>query len=108
MVMLLLPASSASSTYASCEDQSVGSIVFADHQVALGVEAAGHAVDAAIGKIDRHAPSGGVGRSLGEQAEDVVRGELGVGLDGGQEWIEQIVGIRLVAGHETERSSLEV
>ena len=45
MVMLLLPASRASSTYASCKNQGIGSIVLAHDQKAGGVEARGGPVD---------------------------------------------------------------
>src|ERR1700676_4735009 len=41
IVMLLLPASRASSTYSSCKNQSIGSIVFAHYQEAVGVQAGG-------------------------------------------------------------------
>src|ERR1035437_4047473 len=70
MVMLLLPASRASSTYASRKNQSIRSVVFVHDQEAGGVQAGGGALDDAIGLLDRHAPAGGVGRSAREQAED--------------------------------------
>ncbi len=49
MVMLLLPASRASSTNASCKNQGIGSVVLAHFEEAGGVEAGGDAVDIAIG-----------------------------------------------------------
>src|SRR6476646_4066668 len=57
MVMLLLPASRARSTYASCKNQGIGSIVLADDEEARGVEARGGSGDDAARLIDGHAPS---------------------------------------------------
>src|SRR4051794_2710764 len=51
MVMLLLPASSASSTYASCKDQGVGSVIAAHDEIAVGVEAGGGAFDETLGLL---------------------------------------------------------
>ena len=48
MVMLLLPASRASSTYASRKNQGIGSVVFAHDQEAGGVQARGGALDDAV------------------------------------------------------------
>src|SRR5215469_5508821 len=39
IVMLLLPASRASSTYASCKNQGIGSIIAPYDQIAIGVQA---------------------------------------------------------------------
>ncbi len=52
IVMLLLPASRASSTYASCKNQGIGSIVFAHDQKAVGIETGGDAFDRAVGLRD--------------------------------------------------------
>src|SRR5947207_2662130 len=60
IVMLLLPASRASSTNASCKYQGIGSIVSAHDEVALGVEAGGGAGDGAAGLIDGDAAPRGV------------------------------------------------
>src|SRR5437588_3614496 len=60
IVMLLLPASSASSTNASCQYQGIGSVVFAHDQKAGGVEAGGGALDPCIGHLDGDASSGSV------------------------------------------------
>src|SRR5580693_3517328 len=49
MVMLLLPASRASSTYASCNNQSIGSIVLAHDEKSGGIEALGGAENDAFG-----------------------------------------------------------
>src|SRR5437016_2523916 len=57
MVMLLLPASSAKSTHASCKYQGIGSIVFPHDEEAIGVEAGGGAGDEAAGLIDGDAAS---------------------------------------------------
>ena len=73
IVMLLLPASRASSTYASCKNQGIGSIVFAHDEEARRVEARGGSVDGAARLVDRHAPSGGVAGSVGEEAENGLR-----------------------------------
>src|SRR5215813_11481472 len=51
IVMLLLPASRASSTNPSCKDQGIGPIIAAYDQVALGVEPRGGACDDAIGLV---------------------------------------------------------
>ncbi len=50
IVMLLLPASRASSTYASRQNQSIGSIVFAHDQESVGIEPGGGAFDGAVGQ----------------------------------------------------------
>src|SRR3954469_3537019 len=52
MVMLLFPASSANSTYASCKNQSIGSIVFSHDEIAVGVESRGGSVNDAIRDMD--------------------------------------------------------
>src|SRR5665647_2276268 len=74
MVILLLPASRASSTYASCKNQGIGSIVFAHDEEARGVEARGGSGDGAAGLIagliNGHAPSGDVAGCVSEEAED--------------------------------------
>src|SRR3954447_21244282 len=84
MVMLLLPASSASSTYASRKNQSIGSVVFPQDEVALGVQAGGGSFDDAVGETHDDAASGGIGGSTRKQAENVVRGECGVIRDRGE------------------------
>src|SRR5947208_13900613 len=55
MVMLLLPASSASSTYASCKNQSIGSVVFAHDEMAFRGHAGGGAGEDTNGLIDGYA-----------------------------------------------------
>src|ERR1035437_2659048 len=70
MVILLFPASRASSTYASCKNQGIGSIVLAQDEEARGVEAGGGSGDRAAGLIDGHAPSGDVAGGVSEEAED--------------------------------------
>src|ERR1700689_1980252 len=71
MVMLLLPASSASSTNASCKDQGLSSIILAHLQKAGGVESVRDAVDIAPRLVDHHAPSRGVTGSVGEEVENL-------------------------------------
>ena len=58
--MLLLPASRASSTYASCQNQGIGSVVFAHDQEAVGVESGGGAGDHAVGWSTVTRRAGGV------------------------------------------------
>src|SRR5262245_44376129 len=70
IVILLLPASRARSTYASCKDQGIGSIVLADDEIPRGIEARGSSGDGAARLIDGHAPSGDVAGSVSEEAED--------------------------------------
>src|SRR3954451_14243288 len=48
MVMLLFPASSASSTYASCKNQGIGSVVSSHDEIAIGGEAGGGSEDRAV------------------------------------------------------------
>src|SRR5581483_2171079 len=72
MVMLLLPASSASSTYASCKDQSFGSIVLADFEEAGIIETGGNAVNIAAGLMDDDAAARRIAGCVSEEAEDVV------------------------------------
>src|SRR5580765_3615672 len=55
MVMLLLPASRASSTNASCKYQGIGSVVFAHNQIARGVETGGGAGHGAARLVDGYA-----------------------------------------------------
>src|SRR5215471_7053256 len=85
MVMLLLPASSANSTNASCKYQGIGSIVFAHDEVAIGVEPRGGAADEAAGLIDGHAASGDVAGCMGEEAEDGGCVFLHYGVNRGEE-----------------------
>src|SRR5580658_8095154 len=70
MVMLLLPASRASSTNASCEDQGLSPVVFAHLEKARGVEADGDALDIVPWLVDHHAPARGVAGSVGEEIEN--------------------------------------
>src|SRR3954468_2166720 len=60
MVMLLLPASSANSTYASCKDQGIGSVVFSHDEIAVGVEAGSGSLNDAIRKMHDDATAGGI------------------------------------------------
>src|SRR5438034_11339994 len=73
MVMLLLPASSASSTDASCKYQGIGSVVFAHDKVAFGGHAGGSAGEGSARLIDGDAASGDVAGRVGEEAEDGFR-----------------------------------
>src|ERR1017187_1319244 len=70
IVMLLLPASRASSTYASRNNQGIGSIVPAHYQEAFRVEAGSDAANHAIGLLHFHAAAGGIAGGLREEAQD--------------------------------------
>src|SRR5258708_9609990 len=72
IVILLLPASRASSTYASCKDQSIGSVVAPHDQIAVGIHAGGSAGDLAIHLSHHHAPPGHVAGRLGEDRQNRV------------------------------------
>src|SRR5438034_489779 len=85
IVMLLLPASSASSTDASCKYQGIGSIVFTHDEVAFGSEAGGGAGEASDGLIDSDAAAGDVAGGVGEETEDGLGVFPGDGVDGGEE-----------------------
>src|ERR1019366_1067266 len=85
MVMLLLPASRASSTYASRNNESIRSVVFAHDQEAGGVQAGGGPLDDAIGLRNRHAPAGGVARSARKPPQDGVRVEFHESVYGRQQ-----------------------
>src|SRR5262249_22506127 len=62
IVILLLPASRASSTHASRKNQGIGSIVFAHDKKAVRIEAGRGSGDHPVGKIDRHAAPGHITR----------------------------------------------
>src|ERR1035438_7017841 len=70
IVMLLLPASRASSTYASRNNQSIGSIVLAHYQEPVRIEAGGDAANHASGLVHFHAAACGITRALREEAQD--------------------------------------
>src|ERR1019366_670195 len=82
MVILLLPASRASSTNASCKNQGIGSIVPAHDEEARGVDARGGSGEDAARLTDGHAPSGDVAGSVSEEAEDGFGVFGGEGIDG--------------------------
>src|ERR1035438_8915580 len=103
MVMLLLPASRANSTYASCKNQGIGSIVFAHDEEAGGVEAGGGSGDGAAGLIDGHAPAGDVAGRVSEEAEDGFGVFGGDGIDGGKEGEENVLAGEFAAGVMAER-----
>src|SRR5271165_4708714 len=68
IVILLLPASRASSTYASCNNQGIGSVVLAHSEKAGFVEACGDPFDHAVGLMHGDTPAGGVARRVREEA----------------------------------------
>src|SRR5450759_4453019 len=106
MVILLLPASRASSTYASCKNQGIGSIVLAHDEEARGVEARGGSGEDAARLTDGHAPSGDVAGSVSEEAEDGFGVFGGEGIDGGKESEQNILAGEFPAGVLAERDRL--
>src|SRR6266849_589758 len=70
IVMLLLPASRASSTYASCKNQGIGSIVLPHDQESGGVQAGGGSGNDTVRLVDSDAPAGSVAGGVGEESED--------------------------------------
>src|ERR1035438_1553469 len=62
MVILLLPASRASSTYASCNNQGIGSVVPAHHQKSGGVEPHGGSFEDSFRLLHFHSAAGGIAR----------------------------------------------
>src|SRR5260370_26423787 len=70
IVMLLLPASRASSTYASCKNQCIGSIVETHDEETRRGEARRGSGDGPARLIDGHAPSGDVAGGVSEEAEN--------------------------------------
>src|ERR1017187_9019225 len=97
MVILLFPASRASSTYASRNNQGIHSVVFSHDQEAGSVEPGGGAFDHAAGLLHADAPAGGISGSVGEEAEDVFRGLGRVAIDGVQQGDEDAGSIGLLA-----------
>src|ERR1017187_7859868 len=73
MVILLLSASRASSTYASRNNQGICSVVFPHDQEARSVEPGGGPFDYAIGLLYADVAAGSVARSAREEPEDVLR-----------------------------------
>src|ERR1019366_7067719 len=103
MVILLFPASRANSTYASCKNQGIGSIVLAHDEEARGVEAGGGSGDGAVRLIDGHAPSGDVAGGMGEEAEDGFGVFGDEGIDGGEESEQNVLAGEFAAGVLAER-----
>src|ERR1039458_3892779 len=110
IVILLLPASRASSTYASCKNQGIGSIVLAHDEEARGVEARGGSNDGAARLVDPHAPSCDVAGRVSEQAEDSFRVFGNQRIDGGKEGKQNVLASKLAAGVLAQRdpSALQV
>src|SRR5690348_12926059 len=106
MVMLLLPASSASSTNASCKDQGIGSVVTAHDQVAVGVQTGGSAFDATFRLMHDHAPPRDVAGGAGEQREDRLFVLACDGVDSWQQRGENALARKSVAFVDTERRGL--
>src|ERR1035437_3431392 len=85
IVILLLPASRASSTYASCKNQGIGSVVFAHDEEPGGVEAGRGSLDRAIRLFHRDAPPACVAGSSRKQPQDLVLVESNKPIDSGQQ-----------------------
>src|SRR4051812_13418210 len=108
IVMLLFPASSASSTYASCQNQGIGSVVLPHHQIAFGVEPAGGSVNRTVRKVDDDAPSRGIRGGACKEAQNIVRRQPGVIGNGGKQAIEEIARWALAAGMESQRGGFQL
>src|SRR5947209_9470205 len=70
IVMLLLPASRASSTYASRHNQGIGSVVPAHHQIAIRRQPGGGSFYL---PVHHHAPPGRITRPLRKQSQNIFR-----------------------------------
>src|SRR5205809_6529990 len=70
MVTFVLPASSASSTHTSRENDFVRAVVLANHQEAVVIESGGGASQDRIALTDHHAFAAGVTGAAREQVED--------------------------------------
>src|SRR3982750_810851 len=70
--MLLLPASRASSTNASCKDQGIGSVIAAHDQVAFGIKPGRGALNQPVGLMHYHPPSRRIAGPAREQRQDRV------------------------------------
>src|SRR5271157_98965 len=73
MVILLLPASRASSTYASRNNQGIRSVVFSHDQEARSVQPGAGSFNHAAGLVHADAAAGSITGSAREEAEDVFR-----------------------------------
>src|SRR6516164_5015804 len=104
IVMLLLPASRASSTYASCKNQCVGSIVESHDEEARRVEARRGSGDGAARLIDGHTHPSDVAGSVSEEAEN----SLGVftydRIDSGKEREQYVLARQFAARVPAQRS----
>src|SRR5215471_4123765 len=108
MVMLLLPASRASSTNASCKYQGIGSVVLAHDQVARGIEAGGGAGDRTAGLIDGDAAAGNVAGGMREETEDGFGVFLNDCVDGREEGLEDVFAGLHAVGMEEQTGRVEV
>src|SRR6059058_3218726 len=98
IVMLLLPASRASSTYASRKNQGIGSVVFAHYQKADGVEPGGGSHDRAAGLLDGHAPARGIAGRMREEAQNGFRVLGDEVVDRWEEFEEDVFAREFAAG----------
>src|SRR5580704_13682567 len=106
IVMLLLPASRASSTYTSCKNKGIGSVVFPHHQEAGGIQSRGGSGDDAAGLVDRNAPSHGIAGGMREEAQNGFLVFTGKAVDRVQEGDQDGGGVGIAAGVELERGRL--
>src|SRR5580693_8395491 len=104
MVMLLLPASSANSTYSSCKNKNFAAVVFAQLEETVGVETIGDTVDDAVGEADGDTAAGGVAGSAGEKVEDGRLIELREMADGWNERDQKIFARDFPARLQPQRS----
>src|SRR5215471_11909496 len=108
IVMLLLPASRASSTYASCKDQGIRSVIAPHNQVAFGVQAGAGAFDAAFGLIHDDATSGYVAGSAAEQRQNGFFVFAGHGIDRREQRQQNLFARETAAGMNRKRGRLGV
>src|SRR5437588_6340018 len=107
IVMLLLPASRASSTYASRKNQGNGSIVFAHYQKTGGVKPGRSSDNRAAGLLDGHAPARGIAGCMREETQDglrIVGDEL---VYGREEFEEDVFACEFAAGVKPQRGCFE-
>src|ERR1035438_184613 len=104
MVILLLPASRASSTYASCNNQGIGSVVPAHDQETGGVEPHGGSFEDSFRLLHLDAAAGSIAGKMRERCEDrglILRHDA---FHGGQQRQENRLAMEPAAGGEAKRS----
>src|SRR6516165_4369024 len=100
--MLLLPASSASSTDSSRQNERLSPVVFSYHKVPGRVQTGGHAFDRAFGLRDDHAAAGCIARGFGEKAENALIVHFREAFDRRQQRQQDVLARKLAAGLEAQ------